>query len=222
MKALSCSFLCLLATILLPAILRADESLQSWLPERCEYHGQFEQTRLLQELPSPLISNGRFFFDCQAGVIWQTETPIFNTTIYTKDGVNFRFGREGSVSLLKGLVHGNMSSSLRSLMAGNVSSLSEKFIIAQGSTGETELELIPNRAAAKKHLQKVLLRRSGEGIEIDLVNSETTQTSISISEITEFQSSGSQVCQAIFTALPPICEGLYFPRKVMDAIQTDH
>ncbi|MBX2867279.1 MAG: outer-membrane lipoprotein carrier protein LolA [Acidiferrobacterales bacterium] len=222
MKPLSQLLLFLLTISACSSVLLAAESLQDWLPKSCQYHGEFEQNRVLEELPAPLRSTGRFLFDCRAGVIWHTETPVKNTTIYTSEDLNFRFDREGSVSALKGLVHRGMSTSLRALMGGDISSLNQNFTIVPEPDDETVVEFIPNQISARKHLQKILLRRSDNTIDIELVRNEKSNTAISILETSEFRFQGTEECASIFKKSPLLCESLYFPRKVMDMLQTDH
>lgn len=199
--------------------------LESWLPQTCQYHGKFEQTRTLEILPNPLQSSGVFLFDCQAGVIWRTDSPVTNAVIYTNQKRHFRVGSNNQVKQLKGVVHTNMSSMLQALMGGDVSHLTKNFttqlITNQETAGVDNLILSPASTSIKRHLQEIQLQKEQETMTILLVNSETERTRISTSEITTFRRPGIEECREVFGIDSLTCEGLYFPAKLADELKTE-
>lgn len=60
------------------------------LPQQCHFSSQFKQTKKLSSLPVPLISSGKMYFSCQAGLIWETQEPIQESLILTRSDYHFK------------------------------------------------------------------------------------------------------------------------------------
>ena len=225
MKAARFSTICFLAFLVLAEKSISSDVLEDWLPQTCQYHGKFQQTRTLDLLPNPLRSSGVFLFDCKAGVIWHTDQPIASSVVYTNQKHHFRISTDNQGKLLKGLVHANMSSMLQALMGGDVSHLTRNFTTQltsnQGTTGADDLHLLPVNTSIKRHLQEIRLQKKALSMDILLVNNETKRTRISTSEISEFKRSGTEECQELFGIDSLACEALYFPIKLTDAIKAE-
>ncbi len=225
MKATRLSIVCLLVFLVLFEKALSSDLLENWLPQTCQYHGKFQQTRTLEALPNPLQSSGVFLFDCDAGIIWHTDTPVISSVIYTNQKQHFRISANTQGKLLKGLVHANMSSMLQALMGGDVTHLTKIFTVELIANPETdaaeELKLLPKSAALKRHLQEIQLQKTAAEMNIWLINDETKSTRISTLEIAEFQRPATEQCHHLFGADSLNCEALYFPAKLADAIKTE-
>jgi len=203
----------------------AADTLENWLPEQCHYHGEFTQTRTLKVLPQPLQSSGRFLFDCNAGVIWQTASPVSSTLIYTAVNTHFQINGLGESKLLKGIVHNHTATMLLALMAGNTRYLHRDFVaepdaISDGGSVGT-MTLIPKNAAIKRYLAHILLKKTSGTMEISLIRNPEESTLISTSGMTHFKTDSEQLCRELFGQESVACEGLYSPASLADALQTD-
>lgn len=54
--------------------------------------GAYTQTRRLRELPQPLVSEGRFVFARDVGIVWRTATPFASDLVITRDAIVQRDG----------------------------------------------------------------------------------------------------------------------------------
>jgi len=192
------------------------ETIAPWLPRQCHYSGVFIQVRTLPSLPVPLHSNGAFLVNCEAGVIWQTLSPIGETIIYTSDNISFRISSQ--IEQLEGIVHQQMSTMLRALMGGRPEYLLQRF---SAEIKSDTLVLIPISATVSRYFKQIELTRSDSGIEILLVNSDIANTRISVSETRPLEQPGYEACRSFFNTTSKACDALFSPAVTAESLGTE-
>ena len=83
--------------------------LSNMFPTSCSFSGQFSQQKNIEGLPVPLISNGDFFFSCDLGLIWSTDTPFIEAILYANAANSYRINDKGDVTPLTGIARYSMS-----------------------------------------------------------------------------------------------------------------
>lgn len=140
--------------------------MMQFLPEHCEFQGQFEQTKQLHAIPSPLISSGQFYFHCEYGLIWITERPFAEAVIYTVAGAHWRVQPPEKRDPLNSKASHGMADFLLSLLGADVDALLNHFQISAKPSvhntpdGEIEITLTPRKRWVKKALNAITLRRN--------------------------------------------------------------
>ncbi|WP_051536867.1 hypothetical protein [Shewanella marina] len=67
-----------------PATAQQLSQLKSQLAIKLPIRGDFTQSRYLKVLSKPLISQGKFIFAQQHGMVWQQVSPFRNSLVMTK------------------------------------------------------------------------------------------------------------------------------------------
>ena len=116
-----------------PASTPALEALAQQLNLHADTRGQFLQQRHLAVLKKPLLSQGRFIFSPNQGLIWQQLTP-FNSLMVLKDQQLIQQNSQGKVQQLSAATSGNpiaqqLPRLLQAIMAGDINALSTDFAL---------------------------------------------------------------------------------------------
>ncbi len=151
------------------------------LPQHCLLSGSFTQTRKLHTLPAPLVSSGQFFFSCHNGLIWQTNSPINETLIYTQQTYHFQIKGQQLPQLLQSRLHDHLAKILLGLMSADKHYLQEQFVINSEPNDNTSFILEPKNKQLKRALRKIIVRQQNKlnTLKIFNINKETTQIEIS-------------------------------------------
>jgi len=133
------------------------------LPQNgCSFAGMFEQSKQFDGFGFPLISSGVFYYNCQGGVIWKTDSPISETLIFKKNGMAYTV-QDNKLTQLKSRPVKILGRVLNSLIGGDRQGLSELFIISQArkelDSGEqvTYITLTPRKRNMRRGLKKIEL-----------------------------------------------------------------
>jgi len=163
--------------------------LEGLLPQYCLFTGQFRQKRVIPSLPVPLVSQGRFFYSCHAGLIWHTDSPIVETLVYTSTGQQFEIRPDEQPKQLKSRLHGYLSIFLLRLMAADTEYLYENFtvdLLAPTALGDHlmgSLVLVPRRKMVKRALKKITLKPDDLDRIVHIINVNKESTEITISDV---------------------------------------
>ena len=140
----------------------------------CSFTGSFTQSKDVVGLADPLLSEGVFYYHCEAGVIWKTERPISQTLVFRKTGKAFSV-QQPMVTSLKSAQGKILGRLLNSLIGGNQNELSEQFEIS--ARDELSAEIDSSKANSARKLdtkrfslkpRKRSLKRGLKVIELDL------------------------------------------------------
>lgn len=100
------------------------------LPEQaCSFSGSFTQTKQIDGLSEPLISDGVFYYHCEEGVIWKTQNPILQTLVFRQNGKAFRV-QDDEAKPLAGAPTKLLGRLLNSLLGGDSDELFKLFEIS--------------------------------------------------------------------------------------------
>ncbi len=132
----------LLLFVCLPVL--ADNDLLGRLSSKAKniesLSGLFVQQRKITVLPLPLVSEGKFSYHHQTGMIWNTLNPVQTTIIISSQGIQM----EDDESVRKTVGSVQLAKALLGLFSGSLESLSEQFYIeASGNISEWQLHLRP-------------------------------------------------------------------------------
>lgn len=170
--------------------------LSELLPQQCVFAGEFTQSRTLQNIPVPLISSGKLFFSCDGGLIWQTNIPITETLVYSKQKHYFQIQDDGQVQGLKTRVHAYLAQVLLSLMGADIEQLQQNFVVSDGveevsveknQTKESNKQsmtavLQPRNKRFKKFLREIVLVHKDDIRTIEMINVDGQTTLVEISQ----------------------------------------
>ncbi|MBL4851587.1 MAG: outer membrane lipoprotein carrier protein LolA [Gammaproteobacteria bacterium] len=192
-------------------------ALAETLPQHCLLSGNFTQTRRLRTLPAPLVSSGQFFFSCHNGLIWQTESPINETLVYTQQEYYFQIKEEQSPQLLQSRLHDHLAKILLGLMSADKHYLQEQFTINNESNNKMSFILKPKDKQLKRGLKKIILRQENalNTIKIVNINKETTRIVISNTQDLNWQSNNhtQSFCQDLTAKIQLACDILMQPKN---------
>ncbi len=189
-----------------------NQKLLSMLPQTCVFSGSFKQNRELVGLPVPLVSQGRFFFSCEQGLIWQTQSPINETLIYTKAQLHFSLDQNNELQVADSLIHNYLGRLLLSLMGGDIEYLQKNFAISEDQSKHA-LTLKPSSTALKRALQDILLQRQDKTATTRITDTNQQITLIETLQLQEFSAQLETACQSVFGNSDKICAALKNPQK---------
>ncbi|NOY72116.1 MAG: outer membrane lipoprotein carrier protein LolA [Gammaproteobacteria bacterium] len=125
--------------------------------------GKFVQHRTLVGIPNALQSSGYFVFWRSHGLYWHLEKPFSHALTYTPDEILFWGEAEKTAQpgRQKSKIQQQTSRILLAIFGGDLSQVQDMFELTWRSTGSSwEIELQPKTYAAKKSIDKVLVKGS--------------------------------------------------------------
>ena len=129
-------------------------------PSSCVFSGDFKQSKHLKGLPTPIESNGQFFYHCDLGVIWKTISPIEEALVLTNIGDSFTIENKQSKPL-KSQQNKLLSELITGLMGANQQYINENFELSKQSTiAAKAFTLIPKKRRLKRGIKQIDLRFS--------------------------------------------------------------
>jgi len=185
--------------------LLAQNQLKNFLPESCYQTGEFKQEKTLPSIEQPLVAQGRFAFSCDKGLVWRTQTPLDETTVYRMDGKIWLISEDAQAQELKSKVHRQMGKLLNQLMGGNQRFLEKMFSIRFADGG---VELIPKQSRMKKFLQVIDIAKNEQEVVITMRQADQQTMTISVSNIQNPASLDEQVCREATQTPALVCQKL--------------
>lgn len=176
------------------------------LPADCYHAGQYQQAKSLEGMPAPLITHGRYVFACNNGLIWHTQSPIEETSVYTTAGDHIQFNENGDKTLLNGRVHRTVGRILNNIIGGDRHYISKNFTSAPLTDG---ISLIPKKRGMKKFIQSIELKSNAEGAVLVLFHPKNEFTQITISDRQVFDILDQPTCRALLRVPPQSCNTLF-------------
>lgn len=117
----------------------------------CSFAGEFTQQKHLQDLPQPFESTGFFFYHCDQGILWSTQSPIQETLLIKPSGKTWVI-KDDNMQRLKGRQAKFISKLISQLIAADVSALQKNFAIKQLPD---HFQLTPKRNAIRRALSLI-------------------------------------------------------------------
>lgn len=167
---------------------RAQASLPSLpLKAQCAFIGSFEQSKRLEGLIDPLVSNGDFYFHCEHGVIWKSVEPVAESLVFRKNDSAFAFNQQNEPREIKspqGKVLGRL---LNDLIGADFQQLAKTFELEQ--LDQNTVRFTPRKRRLKRAIKTVDLtviesdRKTIEddekkSVKIDIVDRNNQLTSV--------------------------------------------
>ena len=173
------------------------------LPETCVFSAAFKQTQTLADVPKPLISEGRLFFHCEGGLIWQQQSPLSETRVYTRDHRVFHSSASNTLTQTQGKLEKNLAKLLTGIMAGDTRYLNRYFKAVQNS--DTTLELLPKGRRVAKFIARITIHKQAQGKEILWETTLGDTTLLHIHNIQYYSEYSPQQCQQLLAPSEQSC-----------------
>lgn len=191
--------------LLIHSLTYADEILDKYLPQSCYQTGEFQQQKPLANTSKLLTTHGRYAFACDKGLVWHTESPLMETTLYQLNGRAWIKSADQPMQPLSGKIHQHLGKILNQLIGGNQVYLQKHFVISQA---DNILTLTPRKSRMKKFLQAIEIARGEQTVDIKLQHPNNQFTSVVITHIQnlallnkdqcrESTKTGIEVCQTL-------------------------
>ena len=145
-------------------------------------NSSFIQERRISVLPLPLVSTGKFKFQYQEGILWETLKPIQSTIIISENGIqeenNFERTEIGGSSQIGKVLLGLFSGDLASLE-------SYFFIVTKGDVNKWNLFLEPKNSLVSSQIASISIegRESVESIYLVEANGDSSRLKFNHSRI---------------------------------------
>jgi len=178
---------------------------KQWLPNHCYHSGEFEQLKSLQGLPDVLRANGRYFYSCEHGFIWQLVLPVSDVLVYSKNGSSYKIAADGEKQKLTGRAERAIAELLKGVLGGDISVLKKRFDLVHD---KSIFLLTPRRKKMRKFVAEIRLENKNDlplttlnfaSGDVQSIQITEAQTHTEIDEQACTQSKVSKVgCQLIF------------------------
>ena len=145
-------------------------------------NSSFIQERRISVLPLPLVSTGKFKFQYQEGILWETLKPIQSTIIISENGIqeenNFERTEIGGSSQIGKVLLGLFSGDLASLE-------SYFFIVTKGDVNKWNLFLEPKNSLVSSQIASISIegRESVDSIYLVEANGDSSSLKFNHSRI---------------------------------------
>ncbi len=143
--------------------------------------GEFEQEKSLQGFRHPLLSKGDFLLARKRGVVWNTRSPFASSIVLTRERLSTRQADGSRRDLLaKGDSPAVRTANalLMALLGGNVSALSQQFVLKETllPEGAWTLELVPKPGGLQKVFRRIELQgnRQVRRVQLEEVSGDRT------------------------------------------------
>ena len=142
----------------------------------CSFAGEFTQNKTIAGLDQTLESSGSFYYHCEKGVIWSTDTPVDETLIFNRFGDNFKI-KDQSVNKFTGRQGKLLGKLLNSMMSGNQAEIESLFELRLLHDKNHHFELIPKKKSLKRAIKVIDLTFSHYDND-DLANDDNSQSAL--------------------------------------------
>lgn len=180
----------------------------------CSFGGEFTQEKFLTGLPESVSSSGHFFFHCEKGVIWSTDSPIQEALILRQDGKSL-IRKDVQTKRLKGRQARFIGKLIRQLIAANTEAIHADFEVEHKDGG---FLLKPKKKSLRRAIQHINLswheKNNDEQatVVISILDRNDQKTKISAAPSVQFNDMSTEAaivnCQTIKTIEHDDCESL--------------
>lgn len=191
--------------LLINPCVNANEILNKYLPETCYQTGEFEQQKPLANTNKLLTTRGRYAFACDKGLVWHTESPLMETTLYQLNGRAWIKSADQPMQPLTGKIHQQLGKILNQLIGGNQVYLQKHFVVSQVNN---ILTLTPRKSRMKKFLQAIDIARGEQTVNIKLQHPNNQVTSVVIAHIQNLASLNEDQCRESTKTGVEVCQTL--------------
>ncbi len=149
----------------------------------CRFYGTFEQKKTVSGLTEPVLSQGRFLYDCEQGVIWATEQPVRDVLVLL-GGQQQQKSRayrlfDAKVEALKSRQSRFLTEFIMNLMSGDQALLDAQFKQQVGANGT--VLLLPKKRNIRRAIQSVEINtKAAERIDITMTDKHDQRTVIHV------------------------------------------
>jgi len=151
------------------------------LPNHCYFSSQIEQKKILATLPVPLISIGKIYFSCEAGLIWHTNQPVEETLIFTTKTYQFKQDSKSTVEILNNQQTSFLSKLLLGIMSGDQEYINNNFTVnSDNSIKQEGIQLKPKNNFLKKAVEHIVIQISSDQEQMTLNILQTDDTELQV------------------------------------------
>ncbi|MFT5136221.1 MAG: hypothetical protein ACI9XU_000996 [Arenicella sp.] len=149
----------------------------------CAFSGSYQQSKELDGLSRPLLSNGVLYYDCRHGVIWKTIEPIEQALVLLNEGTNYLVDGE-KVKRLTGRKGKMLGDIINAFISNDLSRLSQHFDVtnnvADNDSGVgLQVVLLPKRKQLKRAFERVTITtKDAQNQLIEMVDKKGLTTTI--------------------------------------------
>lgn len=150
----------------------------------CNFAGSYQQSKEIDGLSSPLLSNGVVYYDCQHGVIWKTIEPVAQSLVLLNEGPNYRVDGQ-KVKKLTGRKGKMLGDIIKAFISNDLSQLSKHFELSENGSDDDsfvaqEVVLLPKRKQLKRAFERVTITtQDTQNQLIEIVDKKGLRTTIS-------------------------------------------
>jgi hypothetical protein len=190
------------------AAVNADDTvlLANYLPSGCYHSGQYRQEKVIAGLDQALVTQGVFIYSCDEGLIWHTESPVTETTIYKISGNFFVLNETDDLNPLEGRIHQALGTLLNRLVGGDVTYLQRQFTVA---TEAESLRLVPKQKRLRKFIRAILIYPQDEQVKITIEHAPGEFTRIEISDRKTYPALDVALCKSLLPTKAIACGALF-------------
>lgn len=175
-------------------------------PSGCHFSGHFSQQKTIQGVPVPLSSTGDFYYSCDLGLVWHTQTPFNEAILYVNSSNNFRADADGALTPLTGTTRYIMSNIFVRLLKGDTGYFIDEFAISPGEQSG-RVTLRPESEYIRKGLDTIMVSKTtdqdkGVSLNIEVIDATGQLTNVVISAVEQYTINGKR-------AAYEQCESLY-------------
>ncbi|MDC8829453.1 outer membrane lipoprotein carrier protein LolA [Alteromonas gilva] len=190
-------------------------------PSGCHFSGRFSQQKSIPGVPHPLTSSGDFYYSCDLGLVWHTETPFNEAILYVNSSNNFKADAEGTLAPLSGTTRYIMSNIFVRLLKGDTSYFVDEFAITSAEQNAA-VQLRPESDYIRKGLDTITIKKavnevSGTSLDINVIDASGQHTDVTISDVTQHNIDGKKAayeqCEALYLKTADWCQVLRSPSR---------
>ena len=181
--------------------------LSQFLPDHCYFSGHFHEEKQLPGLPQKVLSKGKFYFACDRGLIWQTQSPVQNSLLYTLGKDHYRLDQNNTLEKLEGRSHKHLAKLLNNLMSGNQDYLHKYFEIIQFNEKSHSVTLTSRKKSMAKFIHSLNLTKNEGEVTIQMQGEKSGNSLIRIDNLQATEEFVSECCRFVIPQAA-LCLGL--------------
>ena len=190
------------------------------VPSNCHFSGHFSQQKKIQGVPVPLTSIGDFYYSCDLGLVWHTQTPFNEAILYVNSSNNFRADADGGLTQLTGTTRYIMSNFFVRLLKGDTSYFIDEFVVSQGERSKM-VTLRPESEYIRKGLDAIVVSKTIDqtnevSLNIEVLDATGQRTTVLINAIEHYDIDGKRAayeqCEVHYSDTP-WCQVLRSPHR---------
>lgn len=164
--------------------------LATMLPDNCYFSGDFKQSKKIKALPKALNSQGGFLYSCKLGLIWETQSPIKESMVFSTERLNFLVKDQHSAENMDSVQHDFLAKLLLGLMAADIQLIENEFEleISEADSQKSSLTLVPKVKMIKETIQSVILEKAAnpKSLVITITDKNQQVTTINTNEVARY------------------------------------